>query len=410
MRRVVVTGLGMVSPVGNNVQDSWKRALQGESGVTKISFFDPSDLKVQIAAEVKDFDPSSVIGKKDQARLTRFIQFAAVAAHEAIEESGLDTSVNSERIGCSIGVGMGALACIEESTRVLDEKGEKRISPFFIPYTIPNMAAGYVSILKNLKGPNICPTTACASGTHGIGEGFRLIKDGHADAMICGGSESTISKLGIASFNALKALSTHNEEPSVASRPFDKNRDGFIMGEGAGILVLEGMESAQKRDAKIYAEVVGYGLSGDGHHITAPAPQGEGGQRCMKMALETGGLKPEDVDYINAHGTSTKMNDQYESEAIMAVFGDHAKKLSISSTKGVTGHCIGGAGGIEAIFSILAIHHNTVPPTANLHEQDELCPLDYTPNEAVEKRVSVALSNSFGFGGTNATVAFRAID
>ena len=274
MRRVVVTGLGMVSPTGLNVKESWAKAVGAESGVTKITRFDPSDLRVQIAAEVKGFDPSHVISKKDQGRLSRFIQYAAVAAHEAIHDSGIDTKLNPFRIGCSIGVGMGALEDIEKNTKILESKGERRISPFFIPYTIPNMASGYVSIGHGLKGPNVCPTTACASGTHGIGEGYRLIQNNHADAMVCGGAESTISKLGIASFTALKALSSHNENPSEASRPFDANRDGFVMGEGSGVLVLEEYEAAKKRGANIYAEVVGYGLSGDGYHITAPPPEG----------------------------------------------------------------------------------------------------------------------------------------
>ena len=409
MRRVVVTGLGMVSPVGANVEESWNNAVNANSGIDKISGFDASELKVKIAAEVKNFDPSEVISKKDQGRLTKFIQFSAVAAHEAIKDSGLDCEQNPHRIGCSIGVGLGALEEIEKNTKVLEEKGEKRISPFFIPYTIPNMAAGYVSILNGLKGPNLCPTTACASGTHGIGEAFNMIRNNAADAMVCGGSESTISKLGIASFTALKALSTSNEVPAAASRPFDAKRNGFVMGEGAGILVLEEYEAAKKRGARIYAEVVGYGLTGDGNHITAPAPEGEGGARCMKMALEAGGIEPSDVDYINAHGTSTGLNDKFESMAIMSVFGDHAKKVSISSTKGVTGHCIGAAGGVEGVFTVLSIVKGLVPPTANLENPDEDCPLDYTPLKAVEKKVRVAMSNSFGFGGTNATVVFREI-
>lgn len=408
MRRVVVTGSGMVSPVGNTVQESWDRVLAGDTGVSKITHFDSSSLRVQIAAEVKNFDASHVVSKKEIPRLSKFILYSAVAAKEALDQSGLPVEGREERIGCSIGVGMGALDCIESSTRLMDSKGERRISPFFIPYTIPNMASGYVSIQHGLKGPNISPATACASGTHGIGEAYRYIKDGIADAMVCGGAESVICSLGIASFTSLKALSQSNDTPELASRPFDVNRNGFVMGEGAGILVLEDLEHAQKRGAHILAEVVGYGLSGDAHHITAPADQGEGGQRCMAMALKSAGINPDEVDYINAHGTSTKMNDQLESEAIRAIFRDHADKVAISSTKGATGHCIGGAGGIESIFSILAINKGVVPPTANLHEKDPLCPLNYTPLEPQERKVNIALSNSFGFGGTNATIAFKA--
>ncbi|MCX6129585.1 MAG: beta-ketoacyl-ACP synthase II, partial [Proteobacteria bacterium] len=293
------------------------------------------------------------------------------------------------------------------STRVLMEKGEKRISPFFIPYAIPNMAAGFVSIKYQLRGPNVCMASACASGTHAIGEAFRYIRDNMADAMVCGGAESAISPLGIAAFSALKALSTNNSDPAGASRPFDLHRDGFVMGEGAGILVLEELESAKKRGAKIYAELVGYGLSGDAHHITSPLERGEGGRRCMKMALDSAGLRPDQIDYINAHGTSTKMNDQYESEAIIDLFGNHAFNLAISSTKGVTGHCLGAAGGIEAVYTALSIHRGLVPPTANLVSQDPGCPLNYTPQVALEKKLDFALSNSFGFGGTNATIAFR---
>ncbi len=410
MRRVVITGLGMVAPTGSCVKEAWKAALNAQSGVTRISLFDPKGQKVKIAGEVKDFDPSAVIDVKEQRKLSRFVQFAVVASQEAIKDSGIEIANRPHRVGCAVGVGMGSLESIENSTRILDARGERRISPFFIPFTIPNMGAGYVSIHFGLKGPNMCPTTACASGSHAVGEAFRYIQTGVADAMVCGGAESTISPLGISSFTALKALSAANDNPAIASRPFDLHRDGFIMGEGAGILVLEEYEAARKRGAHIYAEVIGYGLSGDGYHITAPAPHGEGGQRCMKMALDSAGLNPEDVDYINAHGTSTKLNDQYESEAIEKTFGATAKQISISSTKGVTGHCIGAAGGIEAIYTALSVHHNIVPPTANYTTPDPDCRLDYTPNHAREKKIRAALSNSFGFGGTNATIAFRAVD
>jgi 3-oxoacyl-[acyl-carrier-protein] synthase II len=375
--------------------------------VRKIESFDPAEMRVQIAAEVRDWDPSPFFDAKELRRLSRFIQFAVGAADEAIKDAGLVIDDEPDRFGCSIGVGMGSLEMIEDSTRVLDQKGEKRLSPFFIPYTIPNMASGVVTIRYNLRGPNICHTTACASGTHAVGEAYRLIQDGYADGMVCGGAESVISKLGIGSFTALKALSQRNDAPEMASRPFDNDRDGFVMGEGAGVLVLEDLERARKRGAKIYAEVIGYGLSGDAYHITAPPPAGEGGQRAMQMALTRAQINPEQVDYINAHGTSTKLNDQYESEAIEKVFGSHAKDLHVSSTKGVTGHCIGAAGGIEAIYTTLAVHHNVIPPTANYQNPDPACKLNYTPNQAVEKRINVAISNSFGFGGTNATIAIK---
>ncbi len=397
----------MVAPTGNDVKSAWEAALEARTGVDRISLFDPKDLPVHIAAEVKNFDPTTVLDAKEARRVTRFVQFAIAASKEAIADSGYNIQGNTERSGVSVGVGLGALYDIEENSITLRDQGPKRISPFFIPYTIANMAAGAVSMHNNLKGPNICPTTACASGTHGVGEGFLYIRQGLADVMVCGGAESTISPLGIASFAALKALSRRNDDPKTASRPFDAERDGFVMGEGAGLLVLEELEHAKKRGAKIYAEVVGYGLTGDAYHITAPAPEAEGGQRCMRMALETGNINPEDVDYINAHGTSTEMNDHYESAAIQKVFGGHAHKLGVSSTKGVTGHCIGAAGGIEAIYTVLAVKNGIMPPTANYKNADPNCPLDYIPNSAREKKVRVALSNSFGFGGTNATIAVR---
>ncbi len=407
MKRVAITGLGMVAPTGNDVKRAWDAALHAKSGTGRISLFDASSLRVQIAAEVKGFDASSIIEPKDLRRLERFILFATGAAHEALQDAGLEKSELGELAGCSIGVGMGSISAIEAASKLMDTKGERRLSPFFIPYTIPNMAAGYVSMQYNLKGPNLCPATACASGTHAIGEAYRYIKEGRADIMVSGGAESTISPLGIAAFTACKALSCNNDEAESASRPFDATRDGFVMGEGAGILILEDMEHARRRGARIYAELIGYGLSADAYHITAPPAQGEGGQRAMRMALDSAKLNPEDVDYINAHGTSTSLNDQYESEAILAVFGESAKRLHVSSTKGVTGHCIGAAGGIEAVYSTLAVHHNVVPPTAHLNTSDPQCTLNYAPNQAVEKQVQVALSNSFGFGGTNATIAIK---
>lgn len=409
MKRVAITGVGMVSAAGLTAEQSWKSALNAETGIDFITLFDATENKVKVAGEVKNFDSSGHFDIKEQRRVTRFVEFATVAAFEAIKDSGSDFQSDPTRFGCAIGVGMGALGAIEDNAHLLLNRGEKRISPFFIPFTIPNMASGYVSMRLGAKGPNVCPTTACASGTHSIGEGFRYIRDGMADAMICGGAEATISKLGISSFTALKALSLESENPKVASRPFDKNRDGFVMGEGAGILILEDMDKAKSRGAKIYAEVIGYGLTGDSHHITAPPERHEGGRRCMEMALKTANLRPEEVDYINAHGTSTQLNDLYESQAIEDLFGSHAKNLLVSSTKGVTGHCLGAAGGIEGVFTALSLHHKIAPPTANLADVDPECRLNYLPNKAVEKNLQVALSNSFGFGGTNATIALRAI-
>lgn len=408
MRRVVVTGLGLVSPVGNDVQTAWGEAIAGRSGVRKITSFDVSHLHVQIAAEVKNFDASKALDLKELNRTSRFCQFSAVASKEAIEDAGLDfQNANTDRWGASIGVGLGALEDIELSAVSLYKDGPKKVSPFFLPYAIPNMAAGVVSRNFNLKGPNICTTTACASGTHGIGEAFLYISQGMADVMVAGGAESAVSPLGIVSFMNMKALSRENDTPESASKPFDLNRSGFVMGEGCGIVILEELESAKKRGAKIYAEMVGYGMSGDAHHITAPAPEGEGGQRCMRIALESARVSPDKITYINAHGTSTKLNDAYESAAIRKVFGAAADKLTISSTKGVTGHCLGAAGGIEGVFSALACHHNLVPPTANLKTPDPECPLDYTPGEARELPVHYAMSNSFGFGGTNAAIIFK---
>jgi len=411
MRRVVVTGLGMVSPTGNDLKSAWGGALAAKSGVSRISLFDPKDLPCQIAAEVKNFDIGDALDPKEANRASRFVMFAAKAGREAINDAtggaGFGSLGNDERYGVSIGVGLGGLNDIEENTIILRERGHKRISPFFLPYVIPNMAAGVVSRIHALRGPNICTTTACTSGTHAVGEGFLLIRSGMADVMVCGGTESAISPLGIASFTSMKALSTNNDHPEFASRPFDLDRDGFVMGEGAGILVLEEFEHARRRGARIYAEMTGYGMSGDAHHITAPAPEGEGAQRCMRMALSTAGIQPGDVDHINAHGTSTKLNDMFETAAIRHVFGDWAKQISICSTKGVTGHCLGAAGGIEAVFTVMAVAHSLVPPTAGYRTPDPDCDLDYTAGGARERKIRNALSNSFGFGGTNASIAFK---
>ncbi len=410
MRRVAITGLGLVAPTGNDVNTAWQAALAARSGVDKISLFDAKEFAVQIAAEVRGYDPAPYFDAKELGRTTPFVKFAAGAAHQAIADSGLDCE-NSDTThwGCAVGVGLGGLRDIEESSYTLRDKGPRRVSPFFLPYAIPNMAAGVVSKYHHLKGPNICTTTACSSGTHAVGEAFLYIAMGLADVMVAGGAESSISPLGVAAFASMRALSTRNDDPKTASRPFDKERDGFVIGEGAGLLVLEEWEMASKRGARIYGEVVGYGLSGDAYHITAPAPEGEGGQRCMRLALKSARINPEQIDYINAHGTSTPMNDHYESTAIGKVFGAHAKTLSISSTKGVTGHCLGAAGGIEAVYTALAVHHKLVPPTANYQNPDPECPWDYTPNTPRERTIKYALSNSFGFGGTNATIAIKSV-
>jgi len=411
MRRVVVTGLGIVSPIGNTVEQAWGNAVAGASGIRKISLFDPSNLHVQIAAEVKDFDASNALDAKELLRTSRFCQFAAVAAKSAMEDSGLDSENSDTNLwGASVGVGLGALNDIEAAAINLEKRGPKKVSPFFLPYAIPNMAAGVVSKNHRLKGPNICTTTACSSGTHAIGEAFNLITQGAADVMVAGGAEAAISPLGITSFMNMKALSRSNDTPESASKPFDLNRNGFVMGEGCGLVVLEEYETAKKRGAKIYAEVVGYGMSGDAYHITAPAPEGEGAQRCMRSALKLAKIAPDQIDYINAHGTSTKLNDMYETAATRKVFGAHASSLSLSSTKGVTGHCLGAAGGIEGVLTALAVHHALVPPTANYSTPDPDCDLDYTPNQARERKIVYALSNSFGFGGTNATIIFKQIN
>ena len=408
MRRIVVTGLGMVSPVGLTVEESWKNILSGKTGVAKITRFDTESFAVQIAAELKNFSVGDAMEPKEAGRAPLFLQFAAKAAQEAILNSGLKPSnFNPDRAGVCIGVGLGSLETIESNHKALLEKGSRRVSPFLIPHMIANMASGLVSRLHNFKGPNMCTTTACASGTHGIGDSFLYIQSNMADVMICGGSESVITPLAIAGFAVMKALSTNNEHPEEASRPFDLNRDGFVMGEGAGVLVLEELEHAKKRGATIYAEMVGFGMSGDAYHITSPAPEGEGAQRCMKLAMSMGHVPLNEMDYINAHGTSTKLNDLYETKAIKAVFGEHVSNVSISSTKGATGHCLGAAGGLEAVFAVKSIVDQVVPPTYGLKTQDPECDLNYTPGEAKPRTVRYAMSNSFGFGGTNAAIVFK---
>ena len=407
-RRVVVTGMGMVSPLGTGVEKSWQALIQGKSGVARITKFDATGFDTRIAAEVKDFVPENFIDKKEMKRMDIFIQYAMAASVLAMEDSGLKiTPANADRVGVVVGAGLGGLTTIEAFHKILLERGPGRISPFFIPSLIVNEAPGQISMRFGAKGPNASVVTACATGNHNIGDAWRLIQRGDADAIISGGVEATVTPLAVSGFNAMKALSTRNDEPEKASRPFDKARDGFVMGEGSGILILEELTSALDRGAKIYAEIIGYGLTGDAYHITAPAPDGEGAARCMQMALKDSGISPEEVDYINAHGTSTYYNDIYETLAIKSVFKEHARKLAISSTKSMTGHLLGGAGGVEAIFTILTLFHGIIPPTINYETPDPECDLDYVPNEARKADVRVAISNSFGFGGTNAVLAFR---
>lgn len=407
-RRVVVTGVGLITPLGVGVNASWEALLQGRSGIGIIRTFDSSDLPVHIAGEVKGFDPSLYIEPKEVKKMDRFIQFAVAASSMAIEDSGIRiTEDNAERVGVIIGSGIGGLPAIEHYHKIYLEKGYRRITPFFIPMLIINLASGQVSIKFGARGPNSAVVTACATGSHAIGDAFRVIQRGDADVMIAGGTESVITPLAIGGFAVMKALSTRNDEPERASRPFDRDRDGFVMGEGAGIVVLEALESAQTRNARIYAEIVGYGMTSDAYHITAPAPRGEGAASCMAAALRDAGVTHEVVDYINAHGTSTKYGDELETAAIKRVFGDHAYRLCISSTKSMTGHLLGAAGGVEAIISVLSIYNNTVPPTINLDNPDPECDLDYVAHKPRQIKVDYALSNSFGFGGTNACLLFR---
>ncbi|MCX7988132.1 MAG: beta-ketoacyl-ACP synthase II [Thermodesulfovibrio sp.] len=407
-RRVVVTGLGAITPLGLDVKSTWQAILEGKSGVGYITHFDTSAYPVKIAAEVKGFEPTNYIEPKEVKKMDRFIHFAIAATQMAIDDSGLKIDKeNSERIGIVIGSGMGGLPAIEYYHKLSLEKGWKRVSPFFIPMVIINLAAGQVSLKYGIKGPNLAVTTACASGNHAIGEAFRMIEYGDADVMIAGGAEAVITPMAVSGFSVMRALSTRNDEPEKASRPFDVDRDGFVMGEGAGIIIIEELEHALRRGAKIYAELSGYGMSSDAYHITAPAPEGEGGARCMKMALHDAGVRPEEVDYINAHGTATKQGDELETQAIKTVFGEHAYKLCVSSTKSMTGHLLGAAGGIEAIFTILSIYENVVPPTINLDNPDPECDLDYVPYKSRKKEIKCAMTNSFGFGGTNASLVFK---
>ncbi|TAL17227.1 beta-ketoacyl-[acyl-carrier-protein] synthase II [bacterium] len=406
--RVVVTGLGCVSPLGLDVESTWEACLAGKSGVGNITKFDASGFKTRIAAEVKGFDPTVWIDRKEVKKMDTFIQYAIACSSMALDDAGFKVDPeNAERVGVYIGAGLGGLPEIERQKKIIDEEGPRRVSPFFIPMVIVNLAPGYVAMQTGAKGPNMSIVSACATGAHCIGEAAHAIRRGDIDVAIAGGAESTITPLGVGGFNALRALSTRNEEPERASRPFDKDREGFVMGEGGGILIIESLEHAQKRGATIYAELAGYGATCDAYHITSPDPQGDGAARCMKMAMRTGGVTPGEVDYINAHGTSTPLNDYFETLAIKSVFGERAGKLMISSTKSVTGHCLGAAGSMEAIFSVLAIRDSIVPPTMNYETPDPECDLDYVPNVARKAEVRAVLSNSFGFGGTNATLLFK---
>ncbi len=407
-QRVVVTGMGVMTSLGHDLDVFWGNLLEGKSGISEIEAFDVSAYPTRIAAEIKNFEPEQFgIDKKEARRMDRFVQFAAVASLKAIENAALKIGdgVDPERVGIMIGSGIGGLGTWEDQHNILLEKGPKRVSPFFIPMMIANMASGQVSILTGAKGPNSTAVTACATGTHSIGDSYKMIQRGEADVMICGGAEATIRPTGIAGFCSMRAMSTRNDEPQQASRPFDTARDGFVMGEGAGVLVLESLEHALARGAKIYGEVIGYGMSGDAHHMTEPDP--DGAARCMVRALKDAGIAPEDVDYINAHGTSTPVGDISETKAVKKAFGDHAYKVAVSSTKSMTGHLLGAAGGVEAVILGLTLSNGIIPPTINLDNQDPECDLDYVPNVARRSDVQTAMSNSFGFGGHNATIIMR---
>ncbi len=412
-RRVVVTGLGLITPVGLNVRENWQALMDGRSGISEITAFDTQEFSVRCAGEVRNFDPNKVLEKKDQKKMDRFIMLSMEATRQAIEDSHLDLENNEllrARSGVIIGVGIGGLPLIEKYTDICMNKGPSRVSPFFIPAVITNMASGHITIKYGLRGPNFSVTSACASGAHSIGEAARYIRDGHCDMMVAGGCESSITPLAIAGFSSMKALSTRNSDPQGASRPFDRDRDGFVLSEGAGTVVLEDFEQACRRGAKIYGELTGYGFSSDAYHMTNPSPNGEGGALAMKLALRDAELNPGDISYINAHGTSTPTGDGIETTAIKTVFGEHSKKLLISSTKSMTGHALGAAGAIESIYCLLAMKHSTVPPTINLENPSEDCDLDYVPLVARNSSLNHVINNSFGFGGTNASLIFSKIE
>jgi 3-oxoacyl-[acyl-carrier-protein] synthase II len=407
-RRVVVTGLGLISPVGNTVADGWANLVAGKSGIAEITKFDTTNFSTRFAGEVKGFKVEDYMPAKEARHMDTFIHYGIAAGVQAMQDSGLEiTDENSERVGVVVGSGIGGLPMIEATQTELLNRGPRRVSPFFVPASIINMISGHLSIRFGLKGPNLAIVTACTTGLHCIGEGSRLIEYGDADVMICGGSEATVSPLGIGGFAAARALSQRNDDPATASRPWDKDRDGFVLGEGAGVMVLEEYEHAKARGAKIYAEVSGYGMSGDAYHMTAPPENGDGARRSMRNALKNAQVNADEVHYLNAHGTSTQLGDLAETIGIKNAFGDHAKKIVVNSTKSMTGHLLGGAGGLESVFTVLALHHQISPPTINIFNQDPACDLDYCANEAREMKIDVALKNSFGFGGTNGTLVFK---
>jgi 3-oxoacyl-[acyl-carrier-protein] synthase II len=407
-KRVVITGLGAITPLGNDLDAYWQGLLQGRSGIGSITQFDASQHASRIAGEVKGFDPSGYLDRKDVKRMDRFAQFAVVASKQALADAQLEiTDLNAEQVGAIIGTGVGGLRVMEEQQSVYLNKGPSRCSPFMVPMMIANMAAGLTAIHTGAKGPNTCPVTACAAGSNAIGDAFRMVQQGYAQAMICGGTESAVTPLAVAGFASARALSTRNDDPSQASRPFDRDRDGFVIGEGCGILILESLEHALSRGARIYAEISGYGMTCDAYHMTAPVPGGAGAARCMQLALKDAGVSPEAVSYINAHGTSTPVNDPTETQAIKTALGQAAHSVTISSTKSMTGHLLGGSGGIEGVAAAMAVAHDQVPPTINLDNPDDACDLDYVPNQSRQMPVEVALSNSFGFGGHNVTLVFQ---
>ncbi|AYQ37763.1 MULTISPECIES: beta-ketoacyl-ACP synthase II [Burkholderia] len=407
-RRVVVTGLGLISPVGNNVADGWANLVAGKSGIATVTKFDPSNLAVHFAGEVKGFVAEEYIPAKEARNMDTFIHYGIAAGVQAIKDSGLEVNeANAERIGVLVGSGIGGLPMIEDTHQTYVDRGARRISPFFVPGSIINMISGHLSIMFGLKGPNLAAVTACTTGLHSIGLAARLIQAGDADVMVAGGAESTVSPLGIGGFAAARALSTRNDDPASASRPWDKDRDGFVLGEGAGVMVLEEYEAAKARGAKIYAEVSGFGMTGDAYHMTAPNMDGP--RRCMVAALRDAGLNADEVQYLNAHGTSTPLGDKNESDAVKAAFGEHAYKLVVNSTKSMTGHLLGGAGGLESVFTVLALHNNVSPPTINIFNQDPECDLDYCANTARDMKIDVAVKNNFGFGGTNGTLVFKRV-
>jgi 3-oxoacyl-[acyl-carrier-protein] synthase II len=407
-RRVVITGIGLISPLGNTRKENWDAALAGKPGIGPITRFDATNFAVRIAGEVKNFDPANFIEKKEIKKMDRFIQYAIAAAAEALTDSGLKiTPENADNIGVVVGAGMGGLDIISANDQICLQKGPKRVSPFFIPSCVINLAPGQISIRTGAKGPNYSPVSACATGTHSVGDAYHIIKRGEADAIFAGGAESTITPVAIAGFQNMTALSTRNDAPEKASRPFDAERDGFIVGEGAGIMILEELEHARRRGARIYAEIIGFGMNSDAYHIAAPLPDGSSAAKCMRLAVKSAGIQPEDVDYINAHGTSTPANDAMESAGIKLAFGEHAQKLMVSSTKSMTGHLLGATGAVEAAFTALTLYHQIAPPTINYEHPDPACDLDYVPNRARRAAMRIGLSNSFGFGSTNACVALR---